>query len=174
GAIPPSGTCRPWPTRNRDKCQRETESSSLSTQPGQLQKGMAQPVEAYELTGAGSARTRFQAAAARGLTRFVGRDAEVDQLRHALDRAAAGHGQVVAIVGEAGVGKSRFVYEFIHSPRVHGWLILESGSVSYGKATAYLPVIDLLKGYFKIQGRDDQREIRDKIIGHVLRLDRSL
>jgi class 3 adenylate cyclase/tetratricopeptide (TPR) repeat protein len=137
-------------------------------------KGMAQPVEVYELTGGGPVRTRFQAAAARGLTRFVGRDAEVDQLRHALDRAAAGHGQVVAIVGEAGVGKSRFVYEFTHSPRVQGWLILESGSVSYGKATAYLPVIDLFKGYFKIQDRDDPREIGDKVSGRVLGLDRSL
>jgi AAA ATPase domain/Adenylate and Guanylate cyclase catalytic domain len=137
-------------------------------------KGMSEPIDVYQLTGAGAARTRFQAAAARGLTRFVGRDAEVDQLRHALDRAAAGHGQLVAIVGEAGVGKSRLFYEFTHSHRVQGWLILESGSVSYGKATAYLPVIDLLKGYFKIQDRDDQREIRDKIIGRVLGLDRSL
>ncbi len=137
-------------------------------------KGMAEPVEVYELTGGGPARTRFQAAAARGLTRFVGRDAEVEQLRHALDRAAAGHGQVVAIVGEAGVGKSRLFYEFTQSHRVQGWLMLESGSVSYGKATAYLPVIDLLQGYFKIQDWDDQREIRDKVIGRVLGLDRSL
>jgi class 3 adenylate cyclase/tetratricopeptide (TPR) repeat protein len=137
-------------------------------------KGMAEPVEVYELAGGGPARTRFQAAAARGLTRFVGRDAEVDQLRHVLDRAAAGHGQIVAIVGDAGVGKSRLLYEFTHSPRVQGWFILESGSVSYGKATAYLPVVDLLKGYFKIHDRDDQREIRDKVIGRVLGLDRVL
>jgi tetratricopeptide (TPR) repeat protein len=88
--------------------------------------------------------------------------------------AGAGHGQVVALVGEAGVGKSRLFYEFTHSHRVQGWLILESGSVSYGKATAYLPVIDLLKRYFKIQDRDDQREIRDKVIGRVLGVDRSL
>jgi class 3 adenylate cyclase len=137
-------------------------------------KGMAGPVEVYELTGAGPARTRFQAAAARGLTRFVGRKAEVDQLRHALDRAAAGHGQVVAIVGEAGVGKSRLFYEFTRSPRVQGWFILESGSVSYGKATAYLPVVDLLKGYFKIQDRDDLRDIREKVTGKLLTLERAL
>jgi len=137
-------------------------------------KGLGEQVEVYELMGAGAARTRLQAAAARGLTRFVGRDAEVDQLRHVLERAGAGHGQVVALVGEAGVGKSRLFYEFTHSHRVPGWLTLESGSVSYGKATAYLPVIDLLKGYFKIQDRDDQREIRDKVIGRVLGLDRSL
>jgi class 3 adenylate cyclase/tetratricopeptide (TPR) repeat protein len=137
-------------------------------------KGMTEPVEAYELIGAGQARTRFQAAATRGLTRFVGRDAEVDQLHRALERAAAGRGQVVAIVGEAGVGKSRLFYEFTHSHRVQGWLIVESGSVSYGKATTYLPVIDLLKGYFKIENRDDPRQVRDKVIGRVLGLDRSL
>ena len=137
-------------------------------------KGLSEPVEVYELTGARAARTRLQAAAARGLTRFVGRDAEVDQLRYTLERAGAGHGQVVAIVGEAGVGKSRLFYEFTHSHRMQGWSILESGSVSYGKATAYLPVIDLLQGYFKIQDRDDRREIRDKEIGRVLGLDRSL
>jgi predicted ATPase len=61
-----------------------------------------------------------------------------------------GRGQVAAIVGEAGVGKSRIVYEFSRSHRLQGWLVLESASVSYGKATSYLPVIDLLKGYFKI------------------------
>jgi len=137
-------------------------------------KGLSAPVEVYELTGAGAARTRFQAAAARGLTRFVGRDGEIEQLRRALDRAAAGHGQVVAAVGEAGVGKSRLFYEFTHSHRVQDWLIVESGSVSYGKATTYLPVIDLLKTYFKVQDRDDQREVRDKVIGRVLGLDRSL
>jgi hypothetical protein len=68
---------------------------------------------------------------------------------------------VVAIVGEAGVGKSRLLYEFTHSHRVQEWLILEASSVSYGKATTYLPVIDLLKGYFKIGDRDDHREMRD-------------
>src|SRR5690242_7570239 len=81
-------------------------------------KGLADPLEIFELTGAGQARTRLQAAALRGLTRFVGRDAEVEHLRRVLDRAAGGHGQVVSIVGEAGVGKSRLTYEFTHSHRV--------------------------------------------------------
>ncbi len=100
-------------------------------------------------------RSRLQAAAARGLTRFVGRDAELEQLRQALGHAAAGHGQLVAIVGDPGVGKSRLVWEVTHSHRTHGWLIVQAGSVSYGKATPYLPVIDLLKGYFQIEDRDD-------------------
>jgi tetratricopeptide (TPR) repeat protein len=81
---------------------------------------------------------------------------------------------VVGVVGEPGLGKSRLFYEFIHSHRTQGWLILESGSVSYGKATPYLPVIDLLKAYYKIQDRDDQREIREKVTGKLLTLDKSL
>jgi class 3 adenylate cyclase/tetratricopeptide (TPR) repeat protein len=137
-------------------------------------KGLADPVEVYEVTGAGPARTRLQAGARRGLTRFVGRDQELEQLRRAQQLASDGHGQVVAVVGEAGVGKSRLVYEFTHSHRLQGWRVLESASVSYGKATSYLPVIDLLKGYFKIQDRDDLREIREKVTGKLLTLDESL
>ena len=137
-------------------------------------KGMHEPVEVYEVTGAGIARTRLQVAASRGLTRFVGRDTETEQLRKALEQARAGHGQVVAVVGEPGVGKSRLFYEFTHSHRTEGCLIVESGSVSYGKATPYLPVIDLLKAYFKIQDRDNQRDIREKVTGKLLTLDKTL
>ena len=137
-------------------------------------KGMNDPVDVYEVTGAGIARTRLQVAASRGLTRFVGRDTETEQLRKALEQARAGHGQVVAVVGEPGVGKSRLFYEFTHSHRTEGCLIVESGSVSYGKATPYLPVIDLVKAYFKIQDRDSQREIREKITGKLLTLDKTL
>jgi tetratricopeptide (TPR) repeat protein len=137
-------------------------------------KGLTEPVEVYEVTGVGAARSRLQAAAARGLTRFVGRDGETEQLRKALEQARADHGQVVGVVGEPGLGKSRLFFEFTRSHRTQGWLILESGSVSYGKATPYLPVIDLLKAYFKIQDRDDQREVREKVTGKLLTLDKSL
>ena len=137
-------------------------------------KGLSEPVEVYEITGAGPVRSRLQAAAARGLTRFVGRSAEFDTLCQALERAGAGRGQVVALVGEPGVGKSRLFWEFTHSRRTVNWLILESGSVSYGKATPYLPLIDLLKAYFKITDRDDQREIREKVTGKLLTLDKTL
>src|SRR6266508_736278 len=137
-------------------------------------KGLPEPLEVYEVTGVGAARSRLQAAAARGLTRFVGRDAETEQLRKALEQARSDHGQVVGVVGEPGLGKSRLFFVFTHSHRTQGWLILESGSVSYGKATPYLPVIDLLKAYFKIQDRDDQREIREKITNKLLALDRAL
>ena len=137
-------------------------------------KGLELPAPVYELTGTVAARSRFQASAARGLTRFVGRERELQQLAQALERAAAGHGQAVAVVGEAGVGKSRLVWEFTRSHRAHGWLVLESGSVSYGKATPYLPVIELLKAYCRIQERDDPRAIRERVAGKLLMLDRAL
>jgi class 3 adenylate cyclase/tetratricopeptide (TPR) repeat protein len=137
-------------------------------------KGLGEPVEVYELIGAGTVRSRLQAAAARGLTKFVGRDAELDTLRRTLDQAGTGHGQIVALVGEPGVGKSRLVWEFSHSHRTQDWLVLESRSVSYGKATAYLPVIDLLKSYCGIEVQDDQRRIREKVVGKLLNLDRAL
>jgi tetratricopeptide (TPR) repeat protein len=137
-------------------------------------KGLGEPVEVYEVTGAGAVRTRFQASAARGLTRFVGRDAEVEQLRSAWEKAGQGHGQVVAVVGEPGIGKSRLFFEFTRARSAGGWLVLESGSVSYGKATAYLPVIDLLKAYFQIEARDDARKVREKVSGKLLTLDEVL
>jgi class 3 adenylate cyclase/tetratricopeptide (TPR) repeat protein len=137
-------------------------------------KGLEYPVEVYEIVGAGTVRSRMKAAAARGLTRFVGRDSELDLLRQALARAGAGHGQIVAVIGEPGVGKSRLYWEFTHSHRTHGWLIVESGSVSYGKASAYLPVIDLIRAYFQIEARDDARTIREKVTGKLLSLDRAL
>jgi tetratricopeptide (TPR) repeat protein len=131
-------------------------------------------VEVFELIGASTVRRRLQAAVARGLTRFVGRQTELDALSHAQERAGAGHGQVVALVGEAGVGKSRLVYEFIHLHRTHAWLVLESASVSYGKATPYFPVIDLLKRYAHVEEHDDTRTIRAKVTGQVLTLDETL
>ena len=137
-------------------------------------KGMPEAVQAFELSGASHARTRLQAAAVRGLTRFVGRQRELEGLGEALVRAADSKGQVVAIVGEPGVGKSRLFWEFTHSHRTQGWLIVEASSVSYGKATPYLPVIDLLKGYFKIADNDDARAIREKVTGKLLTLDRAL
>src|SRR5262244_3717517 len=137
-------------------------------------KGLTEPLEVFEVTGVGVASTRLHAAARRGLTRFVGRDSELEQLWRVQELAAKGRGQVAAVVGEAGVGKSRLVYEFTHSHRLQGWLTLEGASASYGKTTSYLPVIELLKDYFKIQERDELREIREKVMGKLLTLDRAL
>jgi len=137
-------------------------------------KGLAAPIEIFELAGVSPVRSRLQAAASRGLTRFVGRDAEIEVLRQSLERAGEGHGQLVAVVGEPGVGKSRLVWEFTHSHRSRGWLVLEAASVSYGKATTYFPVIELLRGYFGIEPRDDGRKVREKVTGKLLSLDRAL
>ncbi len=137
-------------------------------------KGLGEPVEVFELLGAAASRTRLHVSAVRGLTRFIGRDAELEQLRAALERARAGHGQVIALVGEPGVGKSRLVWELAHSHRTDGWLVLESSSVSYGKATAFLPVIDLLRTYLGIEDRDDVRRVREKLTGKLLTLDEGL
>jgi class 3 adenylate cyclase/tetratricopeptide (TPR) repeat protein len=137
-------------------------------------KGLAAPVAVYEIVDVGPVRTRLQAAVARALSRFVGRDPELDTLTQAQARAGAGHGQVVALVGEAGVGKSRLVYEFLHAQAIQGWLTLASSSVSYGKATPYLPIIDLFKGYCGIDSRDDLRRRREKVVGKVLGLDEAL
>ena len=137
-------------------------------------KGMTEPVEVFELTGASSIRRRLQAAVARGLTKFVGRDTEIETLHQALEQAGSGHGQIVAAVGEAGVGKSRLVYEFVHSHRTQGWRVLESASVSYGKATLYFPTIDLFKRYVHVEEGDDARSICAKVTGHILTLDETL
>ena len=137
-------------------------------------KGLPAPVEMCELVGAGPARTRLQAFAVRGLTPFVGRQAELAALHEALEQAGAGHGQVVAVIGEPGVGKTRLFHEFTHASRTQGWLLLESSSTSYGKATPYLPVIDLLKAYFQIEDRDDGRRMREKLTERLLTLDPTL
>ena len=137
-------------------------------------KGLPEPIEIYELRRAGPVRTRLQASAARGLTRFVGRDTELDTLRRALEQAGAGQGQVVAVIGEPGVGKSRLFWEFRQSHPTHGWLQLASSSVSYGKATPYLPVVDFLKAYGQIEVRDEPRRIREKLTGKLLTLDETL
>jgi class 3 adenylate cyclase/tetratricopeptide (TPR) repeat protein len=137
-------------------------------------KGLSAPVEVYELAGANPVRSRFQVHAARGLTKFVGRTSELAQLGEALELARAGRGQVVAVVGEPGVGKSRLFWEFARSHRTHDCPVLEAPSVSYGKATSYAPVIDLLRGYFGIEPRDDARRMRERVTGKLLALDRAL
>ncbi|MFQ5479520.1 MAG: adenylate/guanylate cyclase domain-containing protein, partial [Candidatus Binatia bacterium] len=136
-------------------------------------KGVSDPVHVYEVEGVGPLRTRLEVSASRGLVRFVGRKRELEQMNEALDLAKEGHGQIVAIMGEAGVGKSRLVYEF-KVVQESKCLVLEAFSVSHGKAHAYLPLVDLLKSYFLINLQDDERRRREKITGKVLTLDRGL
>jgi class 3 adenylate cyclase/tetratricopeptide (TPR) repeat protein len=137
-------------------------------------KGLTAPVEVFELLGAGSTRTRLQAFAARELTHFVGRQAELEAICQALEQADAGHGQLVAVIGEPGVGKTRLFYEFICSNRTQGCFLLEGHGVSHGKATPYLPIRDLLKVYFQLEARDDVARLREKLISKLLTLDDAL
>ena len=137
-------------------------------------KGLPAPVEVHELLGASPLRGRFQAGVVRGLTRFVGRDQELEMVQHALAQAGAGHGQVVALVGEAGMGKSRLVYEVVQAHQTQGWRMLESAAVSYGKATPYFPLIELLKHYVHVEDNDDIRTRRARVTGQVLTLDATL
>jgi class 3 adenylate cyclase/tetratricopeptide (TPR) repeat protein len=136
-------------------------------------KGLPDLMEVFELVGAEPARMRFQTAAAYGLSRFVGRQTELQALYAALAWASTGHGQVVAVIGEPGVGKSRLFYEFTHSSPAEGWLIIESSCMSYGKDTSYLLVRNLLMAYFQIDDRDDERSIQEKVEKY-LTLDASL
>jgi tetratricopeptide (TPR) repeat protein len=136
-------------------------------------KGLTEPINVYEVIGLGPLRTRLQRAAVRGLTRFVGRDREMDALKHALEQARAGHGQIVAVMADPGVGKSRLYYEFKATSQ-YGCMVLEAYSVSHGKASSYVPVIELLHNYFRIVADDDPRQRRQKLIGKLLELDRAL
>jgi class 3 adenylate cyclase/predicted ATPase len=136
-------------------------------------KGISEPVNVYEVTGLGPLRTRLQRAAGRGLTKFVGREREMEALKHAAEQAKGGRGQIVAAMAEPGVGKSRLFFEFKATSQ-SGWMVLEAFSLSYGKASAYLPVIELLKEYFEIVDQDDERKRREKVNGKVLTLDRGL
>src|SRR2546430_6538535 len=136
-------------------------------------KGVGEPVELFEVTGLGPLRRRLQRAAGRGLTRFVGRLREMDALKHAAEQAQAGHGQIVAVMADPGVGKSRLFYEF-KATSPSGWMALEAFSVSHGKESAYLPMLELLSGYFEINRDDDDRKRRERILGKVLGLDHAL
>jgi len=131
-------------------------------------RGLPEPVEVAELTGVVPSRIRFHATAARGLSPFVGRQQERETVAQALARAQAGHGQVIALVGEPGVGKSRLTWEITRSPLVDGWLVLEASAMSYGVATPYLTIRALLAAYFEIEDGDDPMMARTRVIQRLL------
>jgi class 3 adenylate cyclase len=136
-------------------------------------KGVTEPVQVYEVTGLGPLRTRLQRSASRGYTKFVGREREMGALKHAAELAKGGHGQIVAAVAEAGIGKSRLFHEF-KAKNQSDWIVLEAISFSHGRATAYLPLIELLHDYFGIAPDDEPRRRREKVAGRVTMLDLSL
>ncbi|HYB69131.1 MAG TPA: adenylate/guanylate cyclase domain-containing protein, partial [Candidatus Bathyarchaeia archaeon] len=133
----------------------------------QTVKGLAAPIEVHEVIGASTTGSRRQAAASRDLTRFVGREVEMTLLHQALERAATGQGQVVAIAAEPGVGKSRLIREFLQSDPAQGWRVLEAGGVSSGKSTAYLPLLEPLRTYFQIEPQHDARAICEKVTAQL-------
>ena len=137
-------------------------------------KGVSQPVEVYSVIGATTARTRVQAGAARGLTPLVGRSTEIDVFQKLVERVNTGRGQILAMIGEPGVGKSRLVHEFTRHQLPLGWLVLEATSVSYGKATPYFPLIEMLRRYFQIGAGDDYEQVRQRVVTRVLDLDSTL
>ena len=137
-------------------------------------KGVTRGVEAYELTGTTAARTRVQARAARGLTPLVGRQSEVELFNKLVEQTVARRGQILAMVGEPGMGKSRLVHEFTRHQLSPAWLVLEAASVSYGKATPHLPLIEMLRRYFQITDRDGSENIQERVVTQVLELDNML
>jgi predicted ATPase len=137
-------------------------------------KGLPEPLDVFELSGAEPTRARFQAAASRGLSRFVGREDELKLLFDSLDRAENRAGQVVAVVGEPGVGKSRLFHELVRSSRMRGWMVLETGSVSYGQMTSWMPVRDLLRTLFQIDDRAAAADVRAQVTAGLTTLDSSL
>src|SRR5215831_16149848 len=137
-------------------------------------KGVSRPIEACEVVAATTARTRVQAAAIGGLTPLVGRRAEIEMFNKLVEQVAAGKGQVLALVGEPGMGKSRLVHEFTRHQLRPGWLVLEGASVSYGKATPYFPLIEMLRHYFQFADGEVSENIRDRVAVHISELDKVL
>jgi adenylate cyclase len=136
-------------------------------------KGVAEPVRAYRLAGLGVARTRFDVSRARGLVRFVGRDAEMQTLEAALTRARQRNGQVVGVVADAGTGKSRLCFEFLERCRARGLRVLEGRCVAHGKTLPFLPILEVMRSYYGITEQDDDRSTREKVAGRMLLLDES-
>jgi class 3 adenylate cyclase/tetratricopeptide (TPR) repeat protein len=137
-------------------------------------KGMPEPIELFRLTGVHLVRSRLQARTGRAFTKFIGRSPEVATLEAALTQARQGHGQVVAVVAEAGVGKSRLCAELIRSPSAQTCLTLETGCISYRRATPWLPIVELLRTYFQIESGEASDKTVDKVVGRVLSLDETL
>ncbi len=134
-------------------------------------KGVAEPVRVHRLTGVGLARTRFDVSRARGLSRFVGRAADIRVLEDALGQTSAGNGQVVGVVADAGTGKSRLCFEFLEDCRARGMRVFEARAVAHGRNIPLLPILELFRAYFGITSEDDDRSAREKIAGRMVLLD---
>jgi predicted ATPase/DNA-binding IscR family transcriptional regulator len=132
------------------------------------------PVQVYDLEGVGALHTPIEVSRARGFSRFVGRQDETAALEAALARAIGGSAQVVGIVGEPGVGKSRLCFEFLERCRARGLAIFEAHGVPHGKALPLLPMLELFRSFHGITDQDSDQAAREKIAGRFLLLDESL
>jgi len=126
-------------------------------------KGKEAQVKVYQVIAPSSRRTRFDVSAERGLTPFVGRERELELLLDGFERVKEGRGQAFSIMGEAGVGKSRLLYEFRKAIANEDVTFLEGKCLSYGRGTAYHPLIDILKSNFNVRDDDADFEIREKV-----------
>jgi len=126
-------------------------------------KGKEKPVKIYQVIAPSSRRTRFDVNAERGLTAFVGRTRELENLLDGLDRAKTGRGQAFSLIGEAGVGKSRLLYEFRKTIANEDITFIEGKCLSYGRGSAYHPIVDILKTTFNILETDADDQIREKV-----------
>jgi class 3 adenylate cyclase/tetratricopeptide (TPR) repeat protein len=113
-------------------------------------KGIRNPIDLFQIVGHTSARTRWEVTAARGLTPFVGRQSELAGLQRTLQLAAAGRGQVVAVEGQPGTGKSRLVHEFLRSAELSGWTLLKTAATAYRRGAPYLAISNLLRSWCEI------------------------
>jgi class 3 adenylate cyclase/tetratricopeptide (TPR) repeat protein len=134
-------------------------------------KGVTEPVRVFELEGVSTLRTRLDVARARGLSRFVGRDAEMNVLDAAIARARAGNGQVIGIVAEAGTGKSRLCFELTERCRAAGMRVIEGRCAPYGKNIPLAPILQVFRHYYGITEQDSDQTARDKLAGRLLLLD---
>jgi class 3 adenylate cyclase/tetratricopeptide (TPR) repeat protein len=142
---------------------------------GQMEvKGVPEPLRVYELQGVGQFRTRLDISRTRGFSRFVGRAEEMQVLESALARAQEGSPQIIGIVGEAGLGKSRLCAEFLERCRTSGLMTYEATGVAHGKAIPFLPILQLCRGFFGITEQDSDTTARERIAGRLLLLDESL
>jgi len=136
-------------------------------------KGIAEPVPVFELVGMGALRTRFDVSRARGLSRFVGRDSDMQTLESALAAARQGKGRALGVVANAGVGKSRLCFEFVQQARAQGVVVFHASGVAHGRNIPLLPVLEIFRAYFGVDERDDPRRSREKIAGRLLLIDES-
>ncbi|MGD9083621.1 MAG: adenylate/guanylate cyclase domain-containing protein [Desulfobacterales bacterium] len=126
-------------------------------------KGKKEPIKVYRAIAPSSSRTRFDVSAERGLTPFVGRERELEILLDGFERAKVGRGQAFSIVSEAGIGKSRLLYEFRKAVSSADVMFLEGRCLSYSSGVSYHPVIDILKANFDIRQGDGDSEINRKV-----------